>query len=99
MTAQDRCELTELLIEQCGCRLHAGAAGATARGLTAEVEPYARRNGDQPSYGAPIIARYGGRCPECQERYEPGDTIRPQRFKTTGNHTGTWVHTECAEEN
>jgi hypothetical protein len=91
-----RCEVTELLVGQCGCRLHAGASGTRARGLT--MEPYARRNGDSPIYGPPVVARYGGRCPECQERYEPGHTIRPQRFRTVDVGTGQWAHAECAEE-
>ncbi|MFL6141595.1 MAG: hypothetical protein ACJ72N_06970 [Labedaea sp.] len=63
MTA--RCELTELLIDQCGCRQHRD-------GHTPEEE--AERWYDEP--GPWFEASYHGTCTSCQEPFRPGHRIR-----------------------
>jgi hypothetical protein len=65
MTAAERCERTELLVDQCGCVDHRG-------GCTPEEEAASDR---QP--GPWITARYGdGRCTRNGCEISTGDRIR-----------------------
>ena len=56
----DRCDVTELLVEQCGCPKHRGGDEAIARPETV---------------GQPFEAMYGGFCPQCERRIEVGQMI------------------------
>lgn len=40
-----------------------------------------------------IQARYGGECPECGERWQPGDLIRSER--TAPGNRNIWQHAAC----
>lgn len=56
----ERCELSDLVIDQCACRLHAP---------TTQVAPAAPRPGA-------FTARYPGHCQACRECIGEGDPIR-----------------------
>jgi hypothetical protein len=73
MTVTARCEVTELLVDECACRLH--------RNLP-DPAP------DRDLFEAPAAARearpwfasmYGGDCAGCGDRFDAGDTIRASR--------------------
>jgi hypothetical protein len=83
------CELSDLPEESCGCRKHRPGISVV------DAEP-TRTAGH--AYGPSIEAQYPGRCPACGERYEVGETIRGERFKTITGHTGKWLHAECVDE-
>jgi len=40
-----------------------------------------------------IMARYSGVCPECGERWQPGDLIRSQAVGA--EHHEFWMHASC----
>lgn len=80
----ERCELTELLVEQCGCAKHRG-------GRTPQEEANAEALHD-PS-GRWIEARYPGRCAECGKPFQPGTRIRASR-----SDVPHWIAECCAEE-
>lgn len=88
----ERCALSDLPADQCGCVKHRPDGGAIA------IEPVQSNRTAGHAYGPEIQARHPGRCPECAERYEVGEPIRPERYKTVNAGTGRWLHTECAEE-
>lgn len=92
--ADGRCALSDLPVESCGCRKHRPDGG------TLHVEPGNARSGGGHVYPLEYVqaARYPGKCPECQEWYQVGEMITPQRFKTIKTNTGRWAHQECAEE-
>jgi hypothetical protein len=78
-----RCELSELPVEQCACRKH-------KPGQAADQHPGADivRDGGP---GPVITAQYPGQCVTCGDRFQVGDLIRP--VTTMG---GTrWGHAEC----
>jgi len=56
-----RCELTELLVDQCACRLH--------RAPPPPPPP------PPPEIGARFTARYDSRCAGCGESMQEGDRI------------------------
>jgi hypothetical protein len=58
-----RCEITELPVGQCACRVH----GASEPGAGARVS-------GQPRPGW-FEARYPGQCRECGEPFQPGTHI------------------------
>lgn len=62
---ETRCETTELLVEQCGCRLHRGAPPPPDPFDTA-YEPK----------GPWFTASYSGDCSGCFAEYEAGEAIR-----------------------
>ena len=66
----ERCEITELLADQCG---HCN--GAEKRAAEAERETF--RSAAEPGvYGPWFTAQYIGECAGCSEKIERGDTIR-----------------------
>lgn len=60
MSVSTRCEVTDLIADQCACPRHRGDDVGTIR---------PRRSGPQ------MASRYGGRCACCEERYDLGDQI------------------------
>lgn len=90
MTA--RCELSELPVEQCGCRLHPRGQAYEREQAEQRAEAEARygpvdgADGDLES-GPVLIARYAGRCPECKTNIIPGEQVRQ-------GHRG-WSHVAC----
>lgn len=62
----ERCELTELLVDQCGCPQHRGEH----RGDNPPDEPP----------GPWFTANYHGVCSRCDERFEPGLRIRADGY-------------------
>lgn len=89
-----RCELSDLPADQCGCRIHRPDGGQIH--IDPAQDGRVRTAGH--TYGPSVTAGYPGRCPTCGDRYEVGEPIRPERFKTIDSGTGKWVHAECAEE-
>jgi hypothetical protein len=85
--AVERCDLSELPVDQCACRIHKPGQETDRPGhLTPEVHKLRE-------YGPPVSAQYGSVCLNCGDRIRFGDEIRAA--KTPG---GTrWVHDECAE--
>lgn len=62
----DLCSLSDLPVDQCGCRIHAPEADKGS-----QVRPV------QAFTPGPVFeARYPGRCVECDERIHEGDWIR-----------------------
>lgn len=55
----ERCDLTDLLEDECACPRHRGGIAPT------EVE----------TVGQPFEAGYGGRCERCDHGIRPGDLI------------------------
>lgn len=55
--SEPRCEMSELLVSQCACRVH----------VHAETEIDAER---RPTGG--FVAKYDGQCIECQEEIRAG---------------------------
>jgi hypothetical protein len=66
----ERCEITDLLADQCG---HCN--GAEKRAAEAERETF-RRTAGRGACGPWFTAQYAGMCKGCSEDIEPGDTIR-----------------------
>ncbi len=60
----DRCERTDLLVDQCGCRDHRG-------GQTPTEEAQERR-----PPGPWFVGHYDGTCSRCESTFRAGDTIR-----------------------
>lgn len=84
---EPRCELTELLVEQCAhCRGHHGPSTDT----TAEPRRYAADVDNQPV----TSAVFRSRCPECGEMINPDDPIT--LVGGAGGCAGYWVCAECA---
>ena len=95
MAAVERCDLSDLPVDQCGCRKHPKGKTYDARQVRIDVNP------GTVGYGQPIAARYAGVCPECGERFAAGDTIRAHEY---GGDRGPsrmpftrWIHADCAE--
>ncbi len=65
----DRCDLTDLLPDQCGCRHHRDSPDPTAAGL------------DDLAVTHWFTAAYPGRCARCDGDIAPGDRIG----RTTGD--------------
>lgn len=89
MTALLRCELSDLLVEQCGCRIHRAAVVET------DIELNHTRRG--ATFGRAVTARYPGRCPGCGDHYDVGDLIRFDNSPTPASNS-RWWHNDCAEE-
>lgn len=82
----ERCERTELLVDQCAhCRGH---ADPEADALAAESP---RRYAVDVETPRTTIAQYPGWCPQCSERIHPGDVIT-LRGSTDAR---AWCCTEC----
>ena len=43
-----------------------------------------------------LMARYSGVCPECGERWQPGDLIRAE--ETSPGDLPAWQHAVCPDE-
>lgn len=89
VTTVSRCDLSDLPVDQCGCRIHRPGPSII------DVEPHHERV--TPAFGRPVTARYPGRCPGCREPYDAGEMIRlDQANQATGE--GRWWHDDCAQE-
>ncbi len=91
-TSTERCDRSELPADQCGGRKHRPDGGQL------HVEAAVARGTGHTYMPGSFPARYGGTCPECRERYEPGELITAQRFRSISSNTGRYAHVECAEE-
>jgi hypothetical protein len=80
---EERCELTELLIDQCACREHRGGADVDEETLRLRARLLAKPNW--------FAAKYAGACDCCGERFPVGAAIRMDL------HRG-WRAECCAEE-
>lgn len=80
---EERCELTELLINQCGCPRHRGGVDVDEQQLQLRAALLAK-----PGWFA---ARYAGSCDCCGERFVPGTAIRMDLRRG-------WRAECCAEE-
>jgi hypothetical protein len=65
---QPRCDLTELLTDQCGCRNH--------RGGTTPDEDIAAHHAQMLAHPAWFAAQYPGMCERCGTPFQPGAAIR-----------------------
>lgn len=70
MTTSERCETTDLLVDQCGCPQHRG-------GQTVAEEAAALR-ARLLAHPAWFAAQYAGRCEGCGTSFAVGDPIRMQ---------------------
>lgn len=88
----ERCDLSDLLIEHCGCVKH-------RPDLKPVVVPpdLARRYHTYPLTTI-VNAEYRSQCPECKERIQFGESITPQRSEVSNTYNGQWAHEECARE-
>lgn len=68
MTTAERCETTELLVDQCGCKDHRG-------GQTIDEEAAALR-ARLLAHPAWFPAQYAGKCEKCGTGFAVGDPIR-----------------------
>lgn len=68
MTTTERCDMTELLVDQCGCPQHRG-------GHTVDEETAALRE-QLLGTGRWIAARFPGRCCDCRTPFGVGTAIR-----------------------
>jgi hypothetical protein len=59
VTGPVRCDLSDLPVDQCACRVHGPAETPS----------------DGPPPGLLFEAKFPGRCTSCGERIEPGDLI------------------------
>lgn len=77
-----RCELSELPVDQCACRIHKPGQ---------EVDAHA--TADTANVAGPVVAaRYSTRCRNCGDTIRIDDPVRPAKTPM-----GTrWVHDECA---
>ena len=100
MTAapEERCELTELLPAQCGCRVHRGGQTPQEEAATEVSQVRSRllgRLGD-PRWRAAI---YPGACSTCNTRFDVGAAIRVRgRFDRAAMNDSNWIAECCAEE-
>lgn len=79
-----RCEITELLVEQCDhCRQKA-------------APPARKKYTVKPGRAAlqPLVARFAGRCVNCNASFEDGETIAPLY---EGPDRVGWLGTCCQE--
>lgn len=94
---EERCELTELLASQCGCRVHRG--GQT---------PQEEADGERRRVRARLLARLGdprffaaqypGVCSTCDDRFEVGAAIRVRgKFDRPALNDSNWIAECCAE--
>ena len=60
------CDLSELPVEFCACRIHEKQRKDTAEPATGPAVSLT---------GRPFLARYADWCPSCEEEIQPGDLI------------------------
>lgn len=84
----ERCDLSDLPVDQCGCRVHKPGQAYDARQARIDVNPGAA------GYGEPFAARFHGRCQACGDGIAPGETIRAD-LSTPGR--ATWIHSDCTD--
>jgi hypothetical protein len=75
-----RCDLSDLPVEMCACRIH-GPADEPAR--------IGSSGGEVPPEGVAFTAQYFGVCADCRDPVHPGDRI------VSDGQGGYW-HQECA---
>jgi len=90
-----RCDLSDLPVEGCGCRIHRPGPNIL------DIELHHTRV--VRDFGRPVDANYPGTCPGCQEPYDVGDPIRFDNkgaaSRAAGPATrGRWWHDNCAQE-
>jgi hypothetical protein len=83
----ERCDLTDLLVDQCACKTHRG--GQTVQ-EQADAERLALRDRLLGTTNPWFVAEYAGCCVRCREPYEAGAAIR--------RDTSSYLAECCAEE-
>ncbi len=84
-TEVERCELSELPVDSCGCRQHRG-------GRTPQEQYDAER---AQWSGRVFLARHPGHCEVCDEPIRPGQQI----VALVGSYgRGHYRHADCEEE-
>lgn len=88
----ERCELSDLPVDQCGCRKH--RPGVTVVDLAERHPPHPHTY----EFGLIAEAQYESPCAAtgCGQWIRFGERIVPQRYM--GHGTGRWAHEECARE-
>ncbi len=86
----DRCDLTELLVEQCACPKHRGGQAPEEQATAERLATRARLLGGWNSW---FKAAFGGTCATCGERYEAGAAIFSREF-----NPGRYTADCCPEE-
>jgi hypothetical protein len=75
--ADTRCDLTELLVEQCACKQHRGGQAPDEQATAERLATRARLLGGLNSWFA---ARFPGSCLTCGGPFEEGDAILSAGF-------------------
>lgn len=73
----ERCELTELLPDQCGCPKHRGGKTIAEE---ADADRLALRDRLLGTTNPWFAASWAGTCAKCREHYPAGAAIRRQGF-------------------
>lgn len=82
-TETERCELSELPVDSCGCRQHRGGMTPTEQ-VAADRAAWADRV---------FVARHPGHCESCEEPIRPGEQISPFH-----GQRGHYRHADCEED-
>jgi hypothetical protein len=96
--AEERCELTELVVNQCGCRVHRGGQTPQEEVDTEQRRARARLLG---RLGVPgwFAAQYAGTCSTCDQRFLVGAAIRLRgKFDRPALNDSNWIAECCVEE-
>lgn len=93
----ERCEVTELLVEQCACPQHRGGSTPQEQADAERLQLRARLlAGSSWTWRA---SRFDGACVRCHERYRAGAAIAHcEQFGITASHGSPWIAECCAEE-
>ena len=92
MATVERCQLSDLPVDQCACRLHPKGKAYDARQARIDINPGAA------GYSEPVAARFPGVCPECGDPFAPGEAIRARSYGGSGNTPfRRWIHAHCTE--
>lgn len=83
MVNETRCELTDLLVDQCACPQHRG-------GFTPQEEASSLRDPSEPAHPA----RWPGRCAHCWTPFQVGTPIRARQTPTGA----VWIADCCTED-
>jgi hypothetical protein len=86
----ERCELSDLPADQCGCRVHRPGQAVDARPVQMAIV----------GFGPAVAAQYRGMCGLCHDQIVPGEHIRRERLRPLGSSgvgtDGDWAHDQCA---
>ena len=86
---EERCERTDLLVDQCACPKHRAPVEPRKTGPVPWSGPDGRTA--RQSASRPFEARYGGMCADCGGWFEEGDMIQY-------NEDGELIAIDCCGE-